>query len=62
MKDTFTLGDQTFSTISDAWVTDNEEGPRYWVVAKPYAYGQLRLQIWWERYRGERYPSIFQEL
>lgn len=62
MQDSFTIEDQTIKSIADAWVTDNEEGPRYWVVAKPYAYGQIRLQVWWERIRGEPYPSIFQEL
>jgi len=49
-------------SFHQAWVSDNEEGARYWVVAKPYAYGQFRIQMWWERYRGETYPDIFHEL
>ena len=49
-------------TITEAWVSDNEKGQRYWVVALPYAFGQIRLQVWLERVRGEVYPCIFHEL
>lgn len=49
-------------SIAQAWVTDNEEGQRYWIAVLPYALGQVRLQTWLERFRGESYPSIFHEL
>jgi hypothetical protein len=49
-------------SIMQAWVTDNEEGARYWVVGMPYALGQIRIQMWWERQRGEPWPDIFNEL
>jgi hypothetical protein len=70
MKETIDLGallgededsDPIYS-ITEAWVTDNEEGPRYWVMNRPYACGQTRLQIWHERQREEAYPAIFSEM
>lgn len=54
-------GSPVFS-VHQAWVTDNEEGPRYWIAVRPYTFGQLRLQMWHERERGEPYPDIFSEL
>lgn len=49
-------------TITDAWVTDNDDGQRYWIAVLPYAFGQIRLQLWLERVRGEAYPAIYHEL
>jgi len=49
-------------SITEAWVTDNEEGARYWVMHRPFACGQTRLQIWHERERGELNPAIFSEM
>lgn len=49
-------------SVKEAWVTDNEEGSRYWVVTCPYTYGQFRIQMWHERTRDEPYPDIFHEL
>jgi len=48
--------------VTDAFVSDSDEGPRYWVVNCPYAYGQFRLQVWWERHRGMQYPDILHQL
>ena len=56
------VGSLRIPSIAEAFVTDNEEGQRYWVVARPYAFNQVRLQMWLERYRGETYPNIFHEL
>lgn len=47
--------------LSDALVTDNEEGQRYWIAVRDYAFGQYRIQTWCERIRGEPYPAIFHE-
>jgi len=55
-------GLEPFPSITEAFVTDNEEGQRYWVVVRPYTFGQYRLQVWNERVRGETFPDIFQEL
>jgi len=63
MQDTIELpGMAPIHTITEGWVTDNEEGPRYWIMNRPYACGQTRLQIWHERQRGELMPEIFSEL
>jgi len=48
--------------VSEGFVSDSAEGPRYWVVSCPYAYGQFRLQVWWERHRGMQYPDILHQL
>ena len=62
LKEKIPLPGRSMNSIAQAWVTDNEEGARYWVVARPHAYGQIRIQMWWERQRGEPYPDIFHEL
>jgi len=62
MSDGVQVGALRIPSISEALVTDNEEGQRYWVVVCPYAFNQVRLQVWLERYRGETYPNIFHEL
>jgi hypothetical protein len=62
MKDEIQFGEISIKSIAQAWVSDNEEGARYWVVAKPYALGQIRVQMWWERHRGEPWPDIFHQL
>ena len=56
------LGIEPFYSVTEAWVTDNEEGARYWVVHRPFACGQIRIQIWHERQRAEAYPAIFSEM
>ena len=55
-------GPEPFYSITEGWVTDNEEGARYWVINRPFACGQTRLQIWHERERGEPCPAIFSEM
>ena len=40
-------------------VSTNEEGPRYWIVVIPMAYGQFRIQMWHEFQRGMQWPDIF---
>lgn len=55
-------GGDSIPSISLAYVTDNEEGQRYWVVVAPYTFGQFRIQAWCERSRGEPFPAIFHEL
>lgn len=49
-------------SVSEALVTDNKAGQRYWIVVRPYLFGQLRLQVWHERVRGEPFPAILHEL
>jgi hypothetical protein len=60
MRDTVPHTD--LRSISEAWVTNNEDGQRYWIVVLPYALGQIRLQTWLERTRGEYFPAIFHHL
>jgi len=56
-------GDQEpIYSVTEAWVTDNEAGARYWIIHRPYAFGQHRLQIGHERQRGEPCPDIFSEM
>lgn len=62
MREETVVGDLRFPSITEAFVTDSEEGPRYWVVVCPFAYGQHRLQVWWERWRGMPYPDILHQL
>jgi len=62
VSESFDVGGVAVPSVADALVTDNEEGQRYWVVVRPYAFGQFRLQLWLERVRGEAYPAIFHEL
>jgi len=62
MRDLVQAGGPAIPSITDALVSDGEEGPRWWVVVRPYAYGQRRLQVWHERVRGEPYPEILHEL
>lgn len=53
---------ELFEPHLEGVVSDNEEGPRYWIIKRPYAFGQRRLQIWHERRRGEAFPAIFSEM
>ena len=56
------LGSDPIYSITEAWVTTNEEDARYWIIRRPYAFGQTRLQLWHERQRGEPFPEIFSEM
>lgn len=62
MREKTNLGSLTIPAVTDAFVSDSEEGPRYWVVVCPYAFGQFRLQVWWERWRGMECPDILHQL
>lgn len=56
------IDDIVLPPAHEGWVSDNEEGPRYWVMVEPFLYGQFRIQVWWERWRGMEYPDIFHQL
>lgn len=49
-------------SITEALVTTNEEGQRYWIAVCPYAFGQFRIQVWNERVRSEPYPDVFHQM
>ena len=62
MREETGFGTLKIPAVSEGFVSDSGEDPRYWVVVCPYAYGQFRIQVWWERWRGMQYPDILHHL